>query len=128
MKQLYEEPKFCRFRTNAVKDSMELLTGKWKIHILGTLLYGGKMRYMDLQREIEEIGSKMLSKELQDLEMNQLITRTVLNTKPITVEYDLTEFGRTLEPIIDAIAQWGIDYRETLYGKYNMSEEKEKNF
>lgn len=128
MKQLYEEPKFCRFRTNAVKDSMELLTGKWKIHILGTLLYGGKMRYMDLQREIEGIGSKMLSKELQDLEMNQLITRTVLNTKPITVEYDLTEFGRTLEPIIDAIAQWGIDYRETLYGKYNMSEEKEKNF
>jgi len=123
MKQLYEEPKFCRFRTNAVKDSMELLTGKWKIHILGTLLYGGKMRYMDLQREIEGIGSKMLSKELQDLEMNQLITRTVLNTKPITVEYDLTEFGRTLEPVIDAIAQWGIDYRETLYGKYNMSEE-----
>lgn len=128
MKSIYEEPKFCRYRTNAVKDSMELLTGKWKIHILGTLLYAGKMRYMDLQREIEGIGSKMLSKELQDLEMNQLITRTVLNTKPITVEYDLTEFGRTLEPIIDAIAQWGIDYRETLYGKYNMSEEKEKNF
>jgi DNA-binding HxlR family transcriptional regulator len=117
MEPRYEEPKFCRFRTHAVKDSMELLTGKWKIHILGTLLYGGKMRYMDLQREIEGIGSKMLSKELQDLEMNHLITRTVLNTKPITVEYDLTDFGRTLEPVIDAIAQWGIDYRETLFGK-----------
>ena len=117
MESRYEEPKFCRFRTHAVKDSMELLTGKWKIHILGTLLYGGKMRYMDLQREIEGIGSKMLSKELHDLEMNHLITRTVLNTKPITVEYDLTGFGRTLEPVIDAIAQWGIDYRETLFGK-----------
>ncbi len=117
MRPLYEEPKFCRFRTNAVKDSMELLTGKWKIHILGTLIYGGKMRYMDLQREIEGIGSKMLSKELQDLEMNHIITRTVLNTKPITVEYDLTDFGKTLEPVIDAIAQWGIDYRETLFGK-----------
>lgn len=113
----YKEPAFCRYRTNAVKDSMELLTGKWKIHILGTLLYGGKMRYMDLQREISGIGSKMLSKELQDLEINQLITRTVLNTKPITVEYELTEFGKTLEPIIDAIAQWGIDYRESLFGK-----------
>jgi len=112
----YEAPAFCRFRTNAVKDSMELLTGKWKIHILGTLLYGGKMRYMDLQREIEGIGSKMLSKELQDLEINHLITRTVLDTKPITVEYDLTAFGKTLEPIIDAIAQWGIDYRETMFG------------
>ena len=108
---------FCHFRVNAVKDSMGLLTGKWKIHILGTLLYGGKMRFMDLQREIEGIGSKMLSKELQDLEMNHLITRTVLNTKPITVEYDLTDFGKTLEPVIEAIAQWGIDYRETLFGK-----------
>ena len=117
MKTAYEEPKFCRYRTTAVKDSMELLTGKWKIHILGTLLYGGKMRYMDLQREIAGIGSKMLSKELQDLEMNHLITRTVMDTKPITVEYSLTEFGRTLEPVIDSIAQWGIDYRETLFGK-----------
>ena len=58
----------------------------------------------------------MLSKELQDLELNQLVTRTVLNTKPITVEYNLTELGRTLEPTIDAIAQWGIDYREILFG------------
>ena len=111
-----ELPQFCRFRTNAVKDSMSLLTGKWKIHILGTLLYGGKMRYMDLQREIEGIGPKMLSKELQDLEMNHLLTRKVLQTKPITVEYDLTDFGRTLEPIIDAIAQWGIDYRQRIHG------------
>jgi DNA-binding HxlR family transcriptional regulator len=116
MTSKYEKPKFCRFRTNAVKDSMEILTGKWKIHILGTLLYGGKMRFMDLQREIEGIGSKMLSKELQDLEMNHLLTRNVLYTKPITVEYDLTDFGKTLEPIIDSIAQWGIDYRETFFG------------
>lgn len=110
-------PGFCRFRINAVKDSMDILTGKWKIHILGTLLYGGKMRFMDLQREVGEIGSKMLSKELQDLEMNNLLTRTVKNTKPITVEYELTDFGRTLEPVIDAVAQWGINYRETVFGK-----------
>ncbi len=96
----YDAPKFCRYRTNAVKDSMTLLTGKWKIHITGTLLYGGKLCYTDLQNEITEIGSKMLSKELQDLELNQLVTRTVLNTKPITVEYNLTELGRTLEPTI----------------------------
>lgn len=112
----YDAPKFCRYRTNAVKDSMTLLTGKWKIHIIGTLLYGGKLCYTDLQNEITGIGSKMLSKELQDLELNQLVTRTVLNTKPITVEYNLTELGRTLEPTIDAIAPWGIDYREILFG------------
>lgn len=108
---------FCRFRINAVKDSMDILTGKWKIHILGTLLYGGKMRFMDLQREIGGIGSKMLSKELQDLELNNLLTRTIKNTKPVTVEYELTDMGKTIEPIINEIAQWGIQYRETLFGK-----------
>lgn len=108
---------FCRYRINAVKDSMLLLTGKWKVHILGTLLYGGKMRFMDLQREINGIGPKMLSKELQELELNNLVIRKVLNTKPITVEYELTDFGKTLEPLIEQIAQWGIDYRETFFGQ-----------
>lgn len=120
MEEIEPQAGFCRNRINAVKDSMDVLTGKWKIHILGTLLYGEKMRFMDLQREIEGIGSKMLSKELQDLEMNRLVTRTIQSAKPIAVEYDLTDFGRTLEPVIDAIAQWGTDYRETLFGKvYN---------
>lgn len=108
---------FCRFRINAVKDSMDILTGKWKIHILGTLLYGGKMRYMDLQREVGKIGSKMLSKELQDLEMNHLIVRIIKEARPVTVEYELTDYGKTLEPVINAIAQWGMDYRRKLFGK-----------
>ena len=111
---------FCRFRINAVKDSIDIFTGKWKIHILGTLLYGGKMRFMDLQREVAGIGSKMLSKELQDMEMNHLVTRTVKNTKPITVEYELTEFGKTLDPATDTNAQRGIDNRETSFKKEEM--------
>ena len=120
MNRSHTSPAFCRFRINAVKDSMQLLSGKWKIHILGTLLYGGKMRFKDLQHEIERIGPKMLTKELQDLEINHLITRTVLDTKPISVEYDLTEFGKTLAPIIEAIAQWGIAYRASLFGSTNL--------
>lgn len=124
MDEQEQQPGFCRFRINAVKDSMDILTGKWKIHILGTLLYGGKMRFMDLQREIDGIGSKMLSKELQDLEMNHLITRTVKNTKPITVEYALTNFGKTLEPVIESVAQWGIDYRQTLFGNTSYVDKK----
>ncbi len=93
---------------------MDLLSGKWKIHIIGTLLYGGKMRFMDLQREVKGIGAKMLSKELQDLEANQLLIRTVVSSKPITVEYELSEFGRSLEPVIDAIAEWGMKYRSVM--------------
>ncbi|WP_165295934.1 winged helix-turn-helix transcriptional regulator [Sphingobacterium sp. SGR-19] len=107
----------CKVRITAITDTMQVLSGKWKIHILGTLLQGGRMRFMDLLREIDGIAAKMLSKELQDLEMNQLITRTVVDTKPITVEYEVTEYGKTMEPIIDEIANWGVFYRNRLHGK-----------
>jgi len=105
----------CKVRISAIKDTMEILSGKWKFHILGTLILGDKLRFMDLLREVDGIGAKMLSKELQDMEINHLISRTVLNTKPITVEYEITEYGKTLSPIIDEIAKWGIGYRESIY-------------
>lgn len=105
----------CKTRILAIKDTLEILSGKWKFHILGTLMFHGKMRFMDLLREVDGIGAKMLSKELQDMEMNRLITRAVQDTKPITVEYEITEYGRTLEPIIDEIAKWGAAYRQALH-------------
>jgi len=107
----------CKTRVLAIKDAMEILAGKWKFHIIGTLMLVDKLRFMELLREVEGIGAKMLSKELQDLEMNHLIRRTVLHTKPLTVEYELTECGKTLGPIIEEIAKWGSTYRSTLYNK-----------
>lgn len=107
----------CKVRITAIKDSMEILSGKWKFHILGTLMEGGKMRFMDLLREVDGVAAKMLSKELPDMEMNHLVSRTVLNTKPITVEYEITEHGQTLKPLIDEIAKWGAAYRNTIYKK-----------
>lgn len=109
----------CKARIIAITDTMEILSGKWKFHILGTLMEAGKMRFMDLLREVDGIAAKMLSKELQDMEMNHLISRTVMNTKPITVEYEVTEYGRTLEPIIDEIAKWGEAYRNAMFKKQN---------
>lgn len=109
----------CKNRILAINDTMQILSGKWKFHILGTLMVGGKMRFMDLMREVDGIGAKMLSKELQDMEINQLITRTVLDTKPITVEYEITTYGRTLEPIIDEITKWGTAYREAMFKTNN---------
>lgn len=105
----------CKSSIMAIRDTMEILSGKWKFHIIGTLIFGGSLRFMDLLREVEGIGTKMLSKELQDMEMNHLISRTVLNTKPVTVEYEITEYGRTLTPIIQEITNWGISYRNNLY-------------
>jgi len=69
---------------------------------------------MELQREIEGIGAKMLSKELQELEINQLITRTVFDTKPVTVEYAITEYGNTLQPIIKEMSIWGSKHRKRI--------------
>lgn len=103
------------FSLIAIKDTVELLSGKWKIQIVGVLLLNDKRRFMDLLREVEGIGAKMLSKELQELEQNQLVTRTVLNTKPVTVEYELTKHGKTLKTVIREIATWGGAHRKLLF-------------
>ena len=105
----------CKVRMQAISDTMSLLSGKWKFHILGTLIEGNTLGFMDLLREINGIGTKMLSKELRDLEMNNLITRTVHNTKPVTVSYSITEYGKTLAPVIDEMANWGSNYRKAIY-------------
>jgi len=101
-------------RLLGMNDAMEVLSGKWKIQLIGTLIFNGKMRFMDLLREIEGIAAKMLSKELQDLEMHQIITRTVLQTKPITVEYEITDYGKSLRPLIIEITSWGISHRKKI--------------
>jgi DNA-binding HxlR family transcriptional regulator len=101
-------------RLLGMRDAMDILSGKWKMQIIAVLLFKGKMRFMDLQRVVDGIGAKMLSKELHDLETNTLITRTVRNTKPITVEYEITPYGRTLENVVTEIVGWGMEHRKTI--------------
>lgn len=101
-------------RMLALGDAMDVLGGKWRIPIIGALSFGGKMRFTDLLRSIPGIGAKMLSKELQDLEANQLLTRTVKQTKPITVEYEMTPYGLTLNNVICEIVSWGVSHREKI--------------
>jgi DNA-binding HxlR family transcriptional regulator len=101
-------------RLLGMRDAMEVLSGKWKIQIIGTLLFEGKMRFMDLRREVDGIAAKMLSKELQDLEAHALVKRTVMGTKPITVEYEITPHGRSLEKVVVEIVSWGQLHRERI--------------
>lgn len=110
-------PQECSKVFMAIKDSMELLSGKWKIQIIGVLLYKESIRFMDLLREVDGIGAKMLSKELQELEINELVKRTVWHTKPITVEYEITENGKTMRPMITEIIKWGIEHRKRVFRK-----------
>lgn len=108
--------KCCKTNMLAVHDTMDVLKGRWKVHIIAALCYN-KMRFSDLQKEIEGISAKMLSSELKDLEINQLLKRTVLKTQPISVEYELTEYGYTLKKVIENLADWGIQHRKTIIGK-----------
>lgn len=101
----------------AAKDTIAILSGKWKIQLLTTLRCGGAMQFMDIQRTLGSIGPKMLSKELQDLQMNMLVTRTVMETSPMTVKYELTPHGSTLEKIIDEMRNWGKEHRKIVMGK-----------
>lgn len=110
-------PVECQDQLIAIKDTMELLSGKWKIQIVGALLMKGAMRFMDLLREIDGIAAKMLSKELYELEQNELVIRTVMHTKPVTVEYQLTKHGKTLQAVIEPIRVWGVAHRKHLFRK-----------
>ncbi|TXB59207.1 winged helix-turn-helix transcriptional regulator [Phaeodactylibacter luteus] len=100
----------------AINDTMNVLNGKWKLPIIGSLLYG-KKRFKELEREIPKITPRMLSKELKDLEVNGIVTRTVYNTIPVTVEYELTESGNTLNTVLDAMIAWGLQHRKMVIGK-----------
>lgn len=100
-----------------VRDTLELLSGKWKILIILALAAKGPSRFMDLARDIGRITPKMLSKELRDLEVNQLVSRTVLPTIPVTVEYALTDYGATLQPLIATMRDWGAKHRARMTGK-----------
>ncbi|MBX2922562.1 MAG: helix-turn-helix transcriptional regulator [Chitinophagaceae bacterium] len=116
-KKKIELSESCRKSIQGIKDTQDLLSGKWKAAIVGALFYNGKFRFMDLSRHIVGIAPKVLSKELKDLEMNHLVKRTVLDTMPITVEYELTSQGKSLHKIIEAMGEWGIRYRKSLLRK-----------
>jgi len=108
--------KQCTNRIMAIHDVMDILNGKWKVSIIACLCYQ-KMRYTDILKEVNGISGKMLSRDLKELEANLLITRTVLTTKPITVEYELTEYGSTLKDVINVIAAWGFEHRKKIIAK-----------
>ena len=93
------------------RDALEIMGGKWKSVILLGLGYKGPMRFGELQRVQERIPAKTLSKELKDLEANGLVKRTVLDTMPVTVLYEITPYGRTLEKVLLELRNWGMEHR-----------------
>lgn len=101
----------CVKNVESLRFILQVLGGKWKLHIL-SILYFGKKRFKELEREIDGISAKMLIKELKDLEAAGIISRQTFDTVPITVEYSLTEDGLTMKPVLDQMNQWAIAFQE----------------
>lgn len=107
----------CSEKIRAIHDTMDVLSGKWKVSIIACLCFQ-PMRYSEILREVEGISGKMLSRELKDLEMNNLIHRKVLDTKPVSVSYEISEYGRSLKELTNVIADWGINHRKEIIKEF----------
>ncbi len=92
-----------------LKDVLDVIGGKWSMPIIYNLSKG-KMRFKEIERTIEGINTRMLVKELKNLEANGIITREVFATVPPTVEYALTIKGEKLLPSIQSLHKWGQEY------------------
>lgn len=92
-----------------VEAALDVIGGKWKPLILWAL-GDNVLRFGELQKELPDINTKMLTKQLRALEEDGVIKRTVYPEVPPRVEYRITDFGKTLIPILEALCDWGADY------------------
>ena len=93
-----------------VETTLTLIGDKWKVLILRDLLPGTK-RFGELKRSIGNVSQKVLTAQLRAMEDSGLLTRTVYAKGPPRVEYTLTELGQSLRPILDAMWDWGEEYK-----------------
>jgi DNA-binding HxlR family transcriptional regulator len=106
-----------------VEITLALLGNKWKVLILRELFAGTK-RFGELSRGVPGISQKMLTQQLRQMEQDNLVQRKIYAEVPPRVEYSLTEIGRSLSPILDAMHKWGTKYR-MLNGKKGAGGKKE---
>lgn len=110
------DPSGCTGDIMAMLDTLDVLGGKWKLLILHYLLtrLDENNTFKKMEKDIEGISAKMLSKELKALEINMLVHREVMATKPVTVKYAITNYGKEVNEVIKALLSWGQKHRLTL--------------
>lgn len=106
----------CLARMLTVRDALDVISGKWKVLIIISIMSGNK-RFREIERSIPKISSKVLAKELKDLEEHQLIKRTVYDESPVLVEYTATDYVFTLEKVIEELHHWGLNHRKKILGQ-----------
>ena len=103
-----KEPPAC-----PVETTLTLISDKWKVLILRDLMPGTK-RFGELRKSIGTVTQKVLTSQLRQMEESGLVIRTVYPEVPPRVEYTLTDLGRSLDPVLDAMRNWGEDYKAAL--------------
>ena len=103
----------CQSALAAVQDALYVLHGKWKLPIIIALREGYK-RFSEIQKQVNGIAAKVLSAELKILELNGFVVRKVYNEFPVLVEYELTDYSNSLDPVITALKKWGLEHRERI--------------
>jgi DNA-binding HxlR family transcriptional regulator len=111
-----KQEQLCEGKLMVARDAIEVIQGKWRIPIIISLTYG-KKRFGEIQRDIADISPKMLSQELKALEVNRILTRTMYDSMPVTVEYSLTPLGESTTKLINELLEWGLHFRKEILTK-----------
>ena len=103
----------CALTMQALRHALLVVKGKWKLQIIVALLAGTR-HFRGLERTVPGISTKVLAKELKELEAHQLITRTVHPGPPVVVDYEVLPYARSLDPVIEVLKTWGIQHQQRL--------------
>lgn len=103
----------CADSLKNMLDALYVLNGKWKLAVILCLVQSPK-RFNEIQNEITGISSKVLAKELKDLELNDFIIRKIYPTTPVSIIYEATEYSRTLKNVTSELSAWGAQHRERI--------------
>ena len=103
----------CAVTMQALHNALLVVNSKWKLPLIVALKTGTR-HFRGLERSVAGISTKVLAKELKDLEAHQLISRTVYPGPPVVVEYDLLPYARSLDPVIEVLKAWGIQHQQRL--------------
>lgn len=117
--------KTCLQILKPVRDTLDVISGKWKLLIIISLNAGNK-RFTEIERSIPKLTSKVLAKELKELEQNGLLERIVKDTYPVCIEYYPTAHAETLTSVVESLKDWGENHRKHIFGSPSAAENGER--
>lgn len=100
--------------------ALSVIGGRWKIAIIWCLLQQSPLRLNEIEKKLPHANQRMLIRQLRELEEDKIVTRRVYPVVPPKVEYDLSDIGLQLEPVVTSICNWGDDFRDFLQTDANI--------